>query len=390
MPSAASRSDTSCGASWTPVPSTAAASASCVAKLVISVTSTPSGARSASLRSRKLSSCPSRTGASALTCEPKRVAMPPASTTAAISPRSMAALPSCREALRSALPGSGSRDARRPRPAPRSARRMRCSDSASGSAAANRARRSSNGTRSKWKRSSRAATCGESGVPATSIRRPVAAVAPGQRGLEALGGDDRVELALLGRLGCVEDGGEVEVGVDGLSQTHRLVGAVERELRQPQHGQRRRCDLGDERIDRGLEAVGGRDAVDESEALGLARVYPVAREEQLVGLLLAEHERHEQRYGARPVADLGLAEARVLGRHDHVAGHRELARAGQAPAAHGGDRRSRQRPQLHSERDVGREQVVPAVGAGDPARGLLGEIEARPRTRGRRPSARRP
>ena len=80
--------------------------------------------------------------------------------------------------------------------------------------------------------------------------------------------------------------------------------------------------------------------------------------------------------GARAVADLGLAEARVVGRDDHVAGHRELAGAGQAPAAHRGDRRPRQRPQLHAERDVGREQLVPALGARDLALDLLGDVEA--------------
>ena len=155
-PSSASRSDTSCGARWTPVPPTASASASCVAKLVISVTSTPSRVRSASLRSRKLSSRPSST-------ERQRLDLRAEAGRHAAGEHDrgdLAALDGGRAPERGeALPLRRARASGQRRCATSAAGTsigsvMRCSDSASGSAATKRARRSSNGTRSKWKRAS--------------------------------------------------------------------------------------------------------------------------------------------------------------------------------------------------------------------------------------------
>ena len=46
---------------------------------------------------------------------------------------------------------------------------------------------------------------------------PVATVTPRERGTQALAADELVELALLGRVCGVDDGREVEVGVDCLA-----------------------------------------------------------------------------------------------------------------------------------------------------------------------------
>ena len=54
----------------------------------------------------------------------------------------------------------------------------------------------------------------------------------------------------------------------------------------------------------------------------LVRVDQVPGHQQLAGLLLADQERHQQRHRRRPEPDLGLAELRVVGRNDQVAGHR--------------------------------------------------------------------
>ena len=63
----------------------------------------------------------------------------------------------------------------------------------------------------------------------------------------------------------------------------------------------------------------------------------VAGQQQLAGLLLADEVRHEQGHRRRPEPDLGLTELGVVGRHDEVAGHRQLEAAGQRIAVDLGD-----------------------------------------------------
>ena len=61
------------------------------------------------------------------------------------------------------------------------------------------------------------------------------------------------------------------------------------------------------------------------------------------------HQHHDD---AGAEAQLGLAEAGILGRHGHVAGERELAAAGERRAAHRGDRRLREMPETHHRVEI--------------------------------------
>jgi hypothetical protein len=67
----------------------------------------------------------------------------------------------------------------------------------------------------------------------------------------------------------------------------------------------------------------------------------VAGQQQLARLLLADDEGHQQRDRRRAEADLGLAEQRIIGGDDQVAGHRELESARERVAMHLGDDRLR-------------------------------------------------
>ena len=195
-----------------------------------------------------------------------------------------------------------------------------------GAAASSRSRSASNGTRSKRKRSSSSASPRRDRCAGDLHQGPRS----GRRARPARpSGPARprwVELALLRRLGRVEDRGEIEVRDHGLPQAHGLVRAQSarawsgaaraaasarswRPARRPPPRARRPATT---RLTRPMRSAS-------------VRIDPVAGEEQLVGLLLAEDERHQERDGPRSVADLGLAEARVVGGDDHVAGHRQLA-----------------------------------------------------------------
>ena len=99
---------------------------------------------------------------------------------------------------------------------------------------------------------------------------------------------------------------------------------------------------------------GRHDPVDQPDPFRLDGVDEVAGQQQLAGLLLADEVRHQQRDGRGPVADLGLAEPRALGRHDQVAGHRQLEAAGQRVAVDLGDDRLRAIEDAQGRRDVGR------------------------------------
>src|SRR3990172_7106857 len=233
-------------------------------------------------------------------------------------------------------------------------------------------------------RSSRTLSSGKSGSqtrtrpvtarPTLSEAASVARVAPGERGLQALLGGDAVELPLLRRVHGVQDRREVEIRLDGCADAHGLVGAPERELREAERGERCGRDLPHELLHGALELLLRDDAVDETDPVRLLRVDRVAGEEELVRLLLAEHERHDERHRTGAVADLGLAEARVLRCNDEVARHGELAGAGEAPTPNRRDRRLLEAPELHREVYVVLEHPVPALRALDLVCHLLADV----------------
>lgn len=86
-------------------------------------------------------------------------------------------------------------------------------------------------------------------------------------------------------------------------------------------------------------------------------------------------QQHDDDVGAE--AQLGLAEAGVLGGHDHVAGERELAAVGKCRAPHRGDRRLREVPETHHGVEVVAQHRAPLGDAFGRGRGLLLEVEAR-------------
>ena len=86
------------------------------------------------------------------------------------------------------------------------------------------------------------------------------------------------------------------------------------------------------------------------------------------------HQHHDD---AGAEAQLGLAEAGVLGRHGHVAGERELAAAGERRAPHRSDGRFREMPEAHHGVEVVAQHVAPGGDAYGRGCGLLLEVEAR-------------
>ena len=135
----------------------------------------------------------------------------------------------------------------------------------------------------------------------------------------------------------------------------RLLGRHDRQRRHRRDPGRQR----ERRVDRRL---GGHDAGDEPERVGLAGVDRAPGQDQLHRLGLADGPGQALRAaGARDDADLdlGLAELGVVAGHDHVAGHRQLAAATERVAADGRDERLADPPDAipDVERAAGREAL---------------------------------
>ncbi len=193
---------------------------------------------------------------------------------------------------------------------------------------------------------------------------------------EAVAADDRVPFALLGGVGGIDDRAQVESRLHGEAEPGDVHGSIEHPLRRAHDLRGRPRKAVGKAIDLRGERVRGHDAVDQPDPLTFRGVDEVAGQQQLPGPLLADQERHQQRHGRRPVADLRLTELRALGRDDEVAGHRELEAAGQRIPMHLRDHGLGRVKEPERGRDIGRQQLAPGHGAADRALGFLGQVVA--------------
>ena len=156
----------------------------------------------------------------------------------------------------------------------------------------------------------------------------------------------------------------LERAQDGGAVAHLVLRLVDGELRDAERERVLQRDSLGERHSFLFEHVGGDRAVDQAEPLGFARVYPVAGEQVFLRLAGSYLPRQAGELDVRASpADGSVREARVLRRHDEVAGGGEYQPAHDAVALH--------------LRDGGLGKVAPAQGGGDmlipPARVCAGD-----------------
>ena len=161
-------------------------------------------------------------------------------------------------------------------------------------------------------------------------------------------------------------------------EAHHAVHAVDRGFGPLE---KRRLDGGHAAGDRerGLDLVaGGHDAVNEADLVGApCSNLVLAGEQDFLRVLGPGEPGHQHHDDAGAEAQLGLAEAGILGRHGHVAGERELAAAGERRAPHRSDGRFREMPEAHHGVEVVPQHLAPGGDAYGRGGGLLLEVEAR-------------